>query len=141
MAFSFAGGTSRAIIQLKKGADVSQDVAKLGGRLGRRLGIVDGLVVELPNKVLRRIADNPAVERVIWDRPLSGKLNRVAVTVGARAVQESYGYTGAGVGVAVIDSGVTTWHDDLTYQGFNKLVRVKNSQRVPVFVDFVNGRT
>ena len=29
------------------------------------------------------------------------------------------GYDGAGVGVAVIDSGITAWHDDLTYMGTN----------------------
>jgi subtilisin family serine protease len=43
--------------------------------------------------------------------------------------------------VAVIDSGITTWHDDLTYQGTSTGVRVKNGQRVAAFVDFVNGRT
>jgi subtilisin family serine protease len=56
-------------------------------------------------------------------------------------VQADYGYTGAGVGVAVIDSGTTSWHDDLTYQGSSSLVRVKNGQRVAAFVDFVTGRT
>ena len=111
------GGTSRAIIQLKTGRDASAEVAKLGGKLGRRLALMNGLAVELPNKVLRKLADNPAVERIIWDRPLDSTMNRVAVTVGARAVQDTLGYTGAGIGVAVIDSGITAWHDDLTYQG------------------------
>jgi serine protease AprX len=134
------GGTSRAIIQLKAGLDVSGDVAKLGGKLGRRLALMNGLAVELPNKVLRKLADNPAVERIIWDRPLDPTMNRVAVTVGARAVQENLGYTGAGIGVAVIDSGITSWHDDLTYQGRSTLVKVKNGQRVSAFVDFVGGR-
>jgi serine protease AprX len=134
------GGTSRAIIQLKTGSDVSADVAKLGGKLGRRLGLMNGLAVELPNKVLRKLADNPAVDRIIWDRPLDSTMNRVAVTVGARAVQENLGYTGAGIGVAVIDSGITSWHDDLTYQGRSTLVKVKNGQRVSAFVDFVGGR-
>ena len=34
------GGTSRAIIQLKAGSDVSGDVTKLGGKLGRRLALM-----------------------------------------------------------------------------------------------------
>jgi serine protease AprX len=144
------GGTSRAIILLKSGsqtsgnsddADPSNEVKKRGGRVGRRLGLINGMVVELPNKVLRNLAHHPAVERIIWDRPLDGAMNRVAVTVGARAVQASYGYTGAGIGVAVIDSGVTSWHDDLTYQGASSLVQRKNGQRVAAFVDFVAGRT
>jgi serine protease AprX len=135
------GGTSRAIILLKTGGDVSAEVVKRGGKLGRRLGLVNGMVVVLPNAVLRNLADNPAVDRIVWDRPLDGSMNRVAATVGARAVRHAYGYTGAGVGVAVIDSGVASWHDDLTYQGTSTLVRGQNGQRVPAFVDFVAGRT
>jgi len=39
------------------------------------------------------------------DRLLTPTLNTVAATVGA-TVAQSYGYTGAGIGVAVLDSGV-----------------------------------
>ena len=56
------------------------------------------------------------------------------MTVGARAVQELMGYNGAGVGVAIVDSGITGWHDDLT-------VANGQGQRVAHFVDFVNGYT
>jgi serine protease AprX len=38
------------------------------------------------------------------------------------------------VGVAVLDSGVTSWHDDLTGAG------ISTTQRVDQFVDFVNGQ-
>ena len=64
------GGTSRVIVKLKPGWDVSGDVTKLGGKLGRRLGLINGQVVELPNRLLRKLADYPAVERIVWDRPL-----------------------------------------------------------------------
>ena len=47
------------------------------------------------------------------DRPVFTHNYRTSVTVGARAVQDLLGFTGAGVGLAVIDSGVTSWHDDL----------------------------
>ena len=134
-------GTSRVIITLKPGFDVSSDARKLGGRLGRRLGLINGQVLELPNAVIRKLADLPFVESIHYDRPTGGEMNRVAVTVGARAAQALYGYSGAGVGVAVIDSGVTGWHDDLTYYGNSSAVRVKNGQRVAAFVDFVNNRT
>jgi serine protease AprX len=134
-------GWSRVIVTLKPGADASSEVKRLGGKLGRRLGLINGLAIELPNGVIKKLADHPAVESLHYDRPTGGEMNRVAVTVGARAAQADYGYTGAGVGVAVIDSGTTSWHDDLTYQGSSSLVRVKNGQRVAAFVDFVNGRT
>jgi serine protease AprX len=134
-------GTSRVIVTLKDSRDGSQDFRKLGLRLGRRLGLINGQVAELPNSAIRKLADLSFVESIHYDRPTGGEMNRVAVTVGARAVQLQYGYTGAGVGVAVIDSGITSWHDDLTYQGTSTAVRVKNGQRVAAFVDFVNGRT
>ena len=63
------GGTSRVIVTLKTGADVSQDVKKLGGKFGRKLGLIDGQVVELPNAVLRKLADLSAIERITSDDP------------------------------------------------------------------------
>jgi serine protease AprX len=135
------GGTIKVIVILKPGWSADAEAKKLGGKLGRRLGLINGRVVELPNGQLRRLAAYPGVDRIVYDRPISGELNRVAVTVGARAVQQSYGYRGAGIGVAVIDSGITSWHADLTYTGSSSLVQTKDGQRVAAFVDFVNGRT
>jgi hypothetical protein len=45
------------------------------------------------------------------------------------------------VGVAVIDSGVTAWHDDLTHHGSSSAVRTSGGQRVVAFVDYVNGQS
>lgn len=135
------GGTSRIIITLKPGWDASNDVRRLGGRVRRHLGIINGTAIELPNFLIKKLAEHPAIERIYYDRPTNGELNRAAVTVGARAVLADYGYNGAGVGVAVIDSGITDWHDDLGYQGSSSLVRSRNGQRVVASVDFVNGRS
>jgi serine protease AprX len=134
-------GTSRVIITLKPGADASSEVKKLGGRLGRRLAGISGQVIELPNFVLAKLAERSEILSIHHDRPTGGELNRAAVAVGARAAQQEFGYTGAGVGVAVIDSGITAYHDDLTYNGSSSVVKVKNGQRVAAFVDFLNGRT
>jgi serine protease AprX len=134
-------GTSRVIITLKPGADLSADYLKYGGKRGRKLNIVSGELIELPNRMLRKLADNPNVLSMHHDRAIGSDMNRAAVVSGARAVQELLGYDGAGIGVAVIDSGITAWHDDLTYQGSNKLVKVVGGQRLVKFVDFVNGRT
>ena len=133
-------GTSRVIVTLRAGQDASGDIKKLGGKLGRKLGLINGQVVELPNAVIRKLAESSAVAGLHYDRPTGGEMNRVAVAVGARAAQVEFGSTGAGVGVAVIDSGITNWHDDLTYLGSSSAVRVKNGQRVAASVDFVNGR-
>ena len=136
-----SNGKTQVIVLLKPGWSADAEAKRLGGKLGRSLDSINGKVVELPNGQLKRLAEYPGVDRIVYDRPTQGEMNRVAVTVGARAVQQTYGYRGAGVGIAVIDSGVTTWHDDLTYLGSSSLVRTKNGQRVTAFVDFVNGRT
>jgi len=135
-----SNGKTQVIVILKPGWSADTESKRLGGRLGRSLDSINGKVVELTNGQLKKLADYAGVDRIVYDRPTGGEMNRVAVAVGARAVQQTYGYRGAGVGIAVIDSGITR-HDDLTYQGSSSLVRTKNGQRVPAFVDFVNGRT
>lgn len=134
-------GTSRVIITLRPGWDVSADVKMLGGRLGRHLRLINSQVAELPNGLLNRLADHPGILSIHHDRPTAGEMNRTAVVIGARAVQSEMALTGAGVGVAVIDSGITSWHDDLSYNGSSTLVRTKLGQRVVAFVDLVNDRT
>jgi serine protease AprX len=135
------GGTTRVIITFKPGWLETDEIRKHGSKVGRRLSLINGRVVEVQNSVLKRLADHPSIQSIHYDRPTSGKMNRAAVTVGARAVQSDYGYTGRGVGVAIIDSGISSWHDDLGYYGSSTSVRTKNGQRVVGFVDFVDGRT
>ena len=50
---------------------------------------------------------HPNVFQVHFDRPIKTHNYRTSVTVGAEAVRDTLGYTGAGVGIAMIDSGVT----------------------------------
>ena len=98
--------------------------------------ILNARAGRMPNALLKRLADNPKVKRVHRDREAQGEMARTSATVGALTARLSYGYTGAGVGVAVIDSGITAWHDDLGASATSK-----SGQRVTAFVDFVNNRT
>ena len=50
--------------------------------------------------------------RVMHDRPTFATLERTGLT-GAALVRQELGLTGKGVGVAVIDSGISDSHDDL----------------------------
>src|SRR6476620_5539009 len=70
-------GFSRVIVMLKPGWNVDADAKKLGGKLGRSLGLINGKVIELPNGQLRKLADSPAVDYIVEDRPSSGEMNRV----------------------------------------------------------------
>jgi serine protease AprX len=102
--------------------------------VGRDLAIIQAFAADIPNAALPILANNPLVRRVALDRVISASLDRTGPTVGATAVREEFGYDGSGIGVAVIDSGVTAWHDDLTDPAH------PDAQRVDQFVDFVGGR-
>ena len=134
-------GTSRVIIMLKPGQEANgiQAVKRLGGHVWQELSVVNALAIELPNRVIAKLAERSEVISIHYDRPTQAHLNRAAVTVGARAVRSTFGYDGAGIGVAVIDSGITQYHDDLGYDGTSTKVRVVAGQRVTKFVDFVNN--
>ena len=124
--------TTRVIVELVPGAKLPSELKQFA-REGR-LDIINGQVLDLPNNVLRKLAAHPSVFRVHYDRPTAQHNYRTAVTVGARYLQ-SYGLNGAGVGIAVIDSGIG-YHDDLNG---SKQTLPYGNQRVAKFVDFVNG--
>jgi hypothetical protein len=123
------GGWSRVIVTLKPGGEASAEIRKLGGRFGRQLPLINGQVVELPNGQIKKLAAHPAVARLDFDRPTRGQMARVANMTGARYAKSAYGLDGAGIGVAVIDSGVANWHNDLTYNGSNPFVSVLRGLR------------
>ncbi|HEY7285493.1 MAG TPA: S8 family peptidase [Vicinamibacterales bacterium] len=127
--------TTKVIVTLVPGAELPPEFKRFDRG---RLDLINGRVLDLPNYVIRRLASYPNVFQIHYDRPIQLHNYRTAVTVGARTVQDYLGYTGSGVGVAIIDSGITSWHDDLTNKS-SKIYPYGN-QRVSKFVDFVNGR-
>jgi serine protease AprX len=129
-------GSSDVIVEFHDDSDGADTLRSNGGTAGRRLRILNARAGSMPNALLKRLADNPKVKRVHRDREAHGEMARTAAAVGALTARLSYGYTGAGVGVAVIDSGITSWHDDLGASATSK-----SGQRVTAFVDFVNNRT
>jgi serine protease AprX len=104
-------------------------VASLGGRTGRRLAGIHAVVAAVPEAALDALARDSSVRRVSVDRRIAGTLERTTAAVGARWVAEHLGFDGTGVGVAIIDSGVTRAHDDLS------------ESRVVHFADFVDFQT
>jgi serine protease AprX len=124
-------GRTRVIVQFTGDAD-----SRVFGRratTGRRLGR-DAQVAEVDNVELANLASDPRIERVMFDRPIFATLERTGLSTGSTAARQAYGVTGKGVGVAVIDSGVTNWHDDLYQAGSSSWSR--SSGRVAHFKDF-----
>ena len=126
---------TRLIVEWQPGATMP---ASLRPFARGRVDIINGTVLDVPDGMLRQLAANPSALRLHFDRPAFKHNYRTGVTTGTRAVQRALGYTGAGIGVAVIDSGIVSWHDDLTNRSTTQYPY--GNQRVSAFVDFVNGQ-
>jgi serine protease AprX len=127
-------GETDVIVEFFDDSDSINRISNNGGRAGRKLGLLKARAARVPNVLLKKLADDSKVKRVHLDRDVTGDIARTTATVGAMTARLQYGYSGAGIGVAVIDSGITNFHDDLT-------IANRSGQRVTAFVDFVNGRT
>ncbi|MCC6537141.1 MAG: S8 family serine peptidase, partial [Bryobacterales bacterium] len=112
------GRIHQAIVEFHQ-RPTAKDIAavqKLGGTLRRRLDIVNGAAFTLPGAAVARVAALSAVKYVHADTEVRKTADVTADTatavVGATAAN-GYGYTGRGIGIAVVDSGISG-HADLT---------------------------
>jgi serine protease AprX len=120
-----ARGSSQVIVTTVTGGRADAAIAAVGGYAGRFLPGV-GHVATIPDAALPRLASRPEIAGIRLDRPVSGTFERTAAGFDGESAPETLGFEGDGVGVAIIDSGVANWHDDL------------GSGTVVHFVDFVN---
>jgi serine protease AprX len=128
-------GSSRVIVTAPSSAaltSLTQLIRQVGGTLGPLLPLINSRVATVPNLALVTLSLSPLVAHVAADRFIVGSMERTGHTVGATGIRESLGVTGTGVGVAVIDSGVVPWHDDLADTP-------GATPRILQFVDFVGG--
>lgn len=119
-------GMSRVIVETTDGSPADKLIRAVAGTPGRRLPLMRGQVAEVPDAALDTLADNRQIAALSLDRPVEGTMERTGATTGATWARAHLGVDGAGIGVALIDSGVTAWHDDL------------GSDRVVQFVDLVD---
>ncbi len=89
------------------------------------LDLIRAKLYTIPAKAVAALANNPNVAYISPDRDLSPTLDYANPTIGAQTAF-SYGWTGAGVGVAVIDSGILT-ENDLLNKG-SRATRIVYSQ-------------
>jgi serine protease AprX len=104
-------GWSRVIVEFTGARDIRAITAHRG-RVGRRLG-QHAQVADVENLALAAVAADPRVARIMIDRPAFPTLFRTGATIGATGARLQFDVTGRGVGVAIIDSGIAAWHDDL----------------------------
>ena len=111
--------TVRVIVQKDAGAGRTPErtVERLGGELGRDLSIVNGFSATLPTEAIPALAATPGVRVLSLDRRMepqgtasSGIKSVYTKVVGSDAMAAD-GYTGRGVTVALVDTGVSNVPD------------------------------
>jgi len=119
VAASYGGAPTSVIVRESPSANGAAEnlVTQLGGHVTRRLDIIDGFVATVASNDVNRLRAVPGVFEVTGDAPLTldstsydpttdpTSLYNTARTVGAVSYWRN-GFTGKGVDVALIDSGV-----------------------------------
>src|SRR5262249_46600372 len=120
------------IVQYVK-APTSTDVQKVtskGGKLKKQYNVIKGVAyTTVPASQLSSIAGDANVKYITLDRKVKGKLEFAEPATNASIALAS-GYDGTGVGVAIIDSGITP-HNDLNVAGSNQSRIVYSQSFVP----------
>ena len=83
-----------------------------GARLNAKLHLIKGAAFTIPASALAALEADPEILSVTIDHPMSVMDDLTNGATGVRSAWNS-GFTGAGVGVAVIDSGINDNHPDL----------------------------
>jgi serine protease AprX len=122
-----ASGSLDVIVQYKhvpRPANYGR-AASLHGVTKAQLHFIKAAAFNIPASALARLAADPDVKYISPDRPLQSFLSNAAPAVNAPYAW-SFGYDGSGVGVAVVDSGISN-HDDLKdAAGHNRILYQAN---------------
>lgn len=99
------------------------------GKIKYRLPMISAYVIEVDEAKVESIKAIEGLISVEMDTHITAQMNRVADIIECKWAHD-HGYFGAGVGVAVVDTGIAL-HKDF----------VEGGNRVVAFVDFINKRT
>ena len=124
-------GSVTVIVQCKGGmlSALLASLPLVGGLVSQTLANLNIAIVSLPAGNINLLSQNPGVAYISPDRPLTQLLDYSTAAVNAGAAWQS-GLTGAGVGVAVIDSGVLDT-PDLSLLGVSRVVYRQNFATSP----------
>src|SRR6202045_2240334 len=106
--------TVRVIVQYKNVPQARHErrMMNLGAHLNHRLGTVKAIALTIPVSALPALEADPEILSVSIDHPLKGADDYTDAAANVSAAWNA-GYTGTGIGVAVIDSGINDAHPDL----------------------------
>ena len=119
--------STNVIVQLNVplASPLVNEILLTGTQVLVQLPVVNGLLCTVNGLEIRLLSALPIVSYISPDRTVAGALDYAEPAVNANIAMQ-YGWTGAGVGVAVIDSGIAPVAD-LTYNGTG-LSRIVHSE-------------
>ncbi len=108
------GETVKVIVQYQQVPTAAHYAAmkQRGGHLNAKLHLIKGAAFTIPVSALPLLESDPAIVSVSLDHPMNVMDDLTDDAIGVDSAWNS-GYTGAGIGVAVIDSGINDSHPDL----------------------------
>lgn len=118
--------TVQVIVECSMDDEEEHQICSLG-KVKYRLPMIDSYVVEIPKENLGRLKQLKGVRRVQQDSHITAQMDIARQVIHADWVHQR-GYSGRGIGVAVLDSGIYP-HEDFMYP----------RSRIIAFKDFVNG--
>ena len=107
-----------------------QKVISRGGSWRGTLHSVKGGAYSVPAAAIAELAKDPSVVHISQDHKIFAKNDYATAATNATIAWQQFGVDGTGIGVAVLDSGISQ-HGDLAGKG--------STQRVVYTQDFVNG--
>ncbi|MBZ5555964.1 MAG: S8 family serine peptidase [Acidobacteriia bacterium] len=127
-----ASSQTTTVILRVKGSDLPAGLKKYA-RPGN-LGFINAFVLDVPNGKLKAVNEDPGTEFASSERTAVATNFRTSIQNGAFFARRMLGFTGAGVGVAVIDSGITVNEEFAAWQGVG---RRPGRSRIAYFRDFL----
>jgi subtilisin family serine protease len=88
---------------------VLRRLARRAYKMRRRHRSLPGFVIQVGRRVIRRLVRDPEVEHIYLDGTFQAQLTESQPLIGAVETAQA-GFTGAGVNVAVLDTGIDTDH-------------------------------
>ena len=99
-------GRSRVLVEFR-GTPDARVITRYRGLAGRQLGEGHTQAAEIDNSALATFASDPQVQWVGPDHHAFATLERTGAAIASTLARQQFKLTGNGIGVAVIDSGIT----------------------------------
>jgi len=99
----------------------------LGGVINAQYVSIPAIAVQLPGAVVSLLALDPSVAYISPDRQVAGTLDLTTAAVNADVAFQA-GYTGSGIGIAIVDSGIYA-HPDLASRIVYRLTSGRSGPR------------